>query len=87
MKEVDLNIIAQKLKETWEFPEEIRCDVSTLISHLIAIMTSELSEGFFADKIVLVEGLEDKVALHTLDQQLYEENFDKSGIVIMKESP
>jgi len=35
VKEVDLNIIAQKLKEIWEFPEEIRSDESTLISRLI----------------------------------------------------
>ncbi|MFX1477959.1 MAG: ATP-dependent endonuclease [Promethearchaeota archaeon] len=83
VKEVDLNIIAQKLKEIWEFPTEIRSDESTLISRLIAIMTSELSEGFFADKVVLVEGLEDQSALYALDQQLNEENFDKSGIVII----
>lgn len=83
VREVDLNIIAQKLKEIWEFPEERRCDESTLISRLIAIMTPELSEGFFADKIVLVEGLEDKAALYSLDQQLHEDNFDRSGIVII----
>ncbi len=46
-------------------------------------MTPELSEGFFADKIVLVEGLEDKAAFIALDQQLTEDNFDKSGIVII----
>ena len=83
VKEVDLNFIAQKLKEIWEFPEEIRSDEISLISRLIAIMTPELSEGFFADKIVLVEGLEDKAALYALDQQLNENNFDKSGIVII----
>ena len=83
VREVDLNIIAQKLKEIWEFPEEIRSDEISLISRLIAIMTPELSEGFFADKIVLVEGLEDKAVFIALDQQLTEDNFDKSGIVII----
>ena len=54
-----------------------------LISHLIAIMSPVLSEGFFADKIVLVEGLEDKAALYAIDQQLHEKDFDKSGIAII----
>lgn len=83
LKNVDLNIIAQKLKEIWEFPEERRSDEITLVSRLIAIMTPELSEGFFADKIVLVEGLEDKAALNALDHQLHESNFEKSGTVII----
>jgi len=83
VKEVDLNIIAQKLKEIWEFPEEVRSDELTLISRLIAIMSPVLSEGFFADKIVLVEGLEDKAALYAIDQQLHEKDFDKSGIAII----
>jgi len=83
LKNIDLNIIAQKLKEIWEFPEEIRSDELTIISRLIAIMTPELSEGFFADKIVLVEGLEDKAALNALDHQLHNDNFEKSGTVII----
>ena len=83
VKEVHLTIIADKLKEKWDFPEEKRCDESTLISRLISIMTSELSEGFFADKIVLVEGLEDKAALHALDQKINDKTFDRFGIVII----
>ncbi|MFX1591977.1 MAG: ATP-dependent endonuclease [Promethearchaeota archaeon] len=83
VKEVDLNIIAQKLREMWEFPEEIRSDESTLISRLITIMSPELSEGFFADKVVLVEGFEDKAVLYAIDQQLHENNFDKFGITII----
>ncbi|KKL74408.1 hypothetical protein LCGC14_2065190 [marine sediment metagenome] len=83
IKEVDLDKIAQKLKEYWGFPEETRADETTLISRLISIMTPELSEGFFAEKVVLVEGLEDKSVLLALDQQINENTFDKKEIVVL----
>jgi len=83
VNEVDLNIIAQKLREYWEYAEEKKFDEVTLTSRLIPIMTTEVSEGFFADKIVLVEGLEDKAVLQALDHQLNEKSFDKKGTIII----
>lgn len=46
-------------------------------------MTLELSEGFFADKIVLVEGIEDKAVIQAIDLSLNEETFDNKGIVVI----
>ena len=83
VKEIDLNIIAQKLKEFWEYAEEKKFDEVTLTSRLIPIMTSEVSEGFFADKIVLVEGLEEKAVFHALDHQLNTKKFDEKGTIII----
>ncbi len=82
-KEIELHDIAQKIKEMWEFPEEKKCDATTLISRLISIMTLEISEGFFADKVVFVEGLEDKAIFLALDQKLSEKNFDECGITVI----
>ena len=83
INEVNLQKIADRLKELYEFPKEKGFDTNTLISRLIAIMTPELSEGFFADKVVLVEGLEDKAVLLGLDQQLEGDGFDELGIQIL----
>jgi len=45
-------------------------------------MTIELSEGYFADKVVLVEGIEDKAAIQAIDQHS-KKIFDSKGIVVI----
>ncbi|MHA1439757.1 MAG: ATP-dependent nuclease [Promethearchaeota archaeon] len=83
IKQVDLNNVAQKIRDFWELPKKIKCDATTLTSRLISVLTLEVSEGFFADKIVLVEGLEDKAVLLALNQYLGTNNFDQLGITII----
>ena len=80
--EVQLDKVAQELKVLHQLPRDIRCDAMTLKSRLKAIMTLELSEGFFADKVVLVEGLEDKAIIQAIDQ--HSRNiFDSEGIIVI----
>ncbi len=79
---VELDKIAQKIKVLHQLPDSIVCDAKSLKSRLKAIMTIELSEGYFADKVVLVEGIEDKAVIQAIDQ--YSENlFDSKGIVVI----
>lgn len=82
ISEVQLDKIAQELKVLHQLPEGTRCDATTLKSRLKAIMTLELSEGFFADKVVLVEGLEDKAVIQAIDQYT-SKIFDSKGIVVI----
>ncbi len=82
ISEVQLDKVAQELKVLHRLPGDTRCDAMTLKSRLKAIMTLELSEGFFADKVVLVEGLEDKAVIQAIDK--YSNNiFDSKGIVVI----
>jgi energy-coupling factor transporter ATP-binding protein EcfA2 len=48
----------------------------------LPVMTSTVSEGFFADVAVVVEGLSDVAALMTL-QELVNEKWDEKGIVVI----
>ncbi len=82
LSEIHLDKIAQELKLLHQLPESTTCDATTLKSRLKAIMTLELSEGFFADKIVLVEGLEDKAVIQAIDQ-CKSKIFDLKGIVVI----
>jgi len=82
ISEIQLNKIAQELKLLHQLPEGTRCDATTLKSRLKGIMTLELSEGFFADKVVLVEGLEDKAVIQAIDQ-CKSKLFDSKGIVVI----
>ncbi|HDZ17080.1 MAG TPA: hypothetical protein ENH75_02250 [archaeon] len=82
INEVQLDKVAGELKTLHQFPSGTRSDAITLKGRLKAIMTLELSEGFFADKIVLVEGLEDKAVIQAIDQ--YKEKiFDSKGIIVI----
>jgi putative ATP-dependent endonuclease of OLD family len=46
------------------------------------VMTSAVNEGFFADAVVIVEGLSDAAALTTI-QELLELQWDEKGIVVV----
>ncbi|MFX1344123.1 MAG: ATP-dependent endonuclease [Promethearchaeota archaeon] len=82
INEVQLDKVAGELKTLHQFPSDTVSDATTLKGRLKAIMTLELSEGFFADKIVLVEGMEDKAVIQAIDQ--YKEKiFDSEGIVVI----
>ncbi len=77
-----LDKIAKKIKILHQLPDSIIYNAKSLKSRLKAIMTLELSEGYFADKVVLVEGLEDKAVIQAIDQ--YSKNlFDSKGIVVI----
>ncbi len=82
INKVQLGKIAQELKVLNQLPEGTRYDATTLKGRLKAIMTLELSEGFFADKVVLVEGLEDKAVIQATDQYS-SKIFDSKGIVVI----
>ena len=82
ISEIQLNKIARDLKALHQFPGGTRCDATTLKSRLKAIMTLELSEGFFSDKVVLVEGLEDKAVIQAIDKYS-KNNFDSKGISVI----
>ncbi len=83
VKEVDLDEIAQKIKEFYKIPDTKKYDKLTLLSRLISIMTIEISEGFFSDKVVLVEGLEDKAVLLAINHQINQPSFEEHGISII----
>ena len=57
-------------------------DKESLRARLSNIMTPLVSEGFFADKVVLVEGPSDRAAILT-SAKLNEYNFDAEGIVVI----
>lgn len=82
ISKVQLDKVAQELKVLHRLPGDTRCDAMTLKSRLKAIMTLELSEGFFADKVILVEGLEDKAVIQAIDQYT-SKIFDSKGIVVI----
>ncbi len=82
ISELQLENIAHELKVLHQLPGGTRCDATTLKGRLKAIMTLELSEGFFGDKIVLVEGLEDKAVIQAIDQYS-RKLFDSKGIVVI----
>ena len=82
INDIHLDKIARELKVLHQLPEDTICNAMTLKSRMRAIMTLELSEGFFADKVVLVEGLEDKAVIQAIDQ--YKSKiFDSKGIVVI----
>ena len=82
ISEVHLDKVSRDLKALHQFPVGTRSDAMTLKSRLKAIMTLELSEGFFADKVVLVEGLEDKAVIQAIDNTT-SQIFDSKGIVVI----
>ena len=82
INDVQLDKIAQQIKSIHQFPDNITCNAMTLKSRLKAIMTIELSEGFFADKVVLVEGLEDKAIVQAINRYR-DKNFSSKEIVVI----
>jgi energy-coupling factor transporter ATP-binding protein EcfA2 len=57
-------------------------NAQTLIPRLRAVMSTQMSEGFFADAVVLVEGEDDRAALLGTAQAL-NEDFESAGCAVI----
>lgn len=77
---LDLASVAEKLRTAWGKPPE-QFTAQTLIPRL-HILGAELSEGFFANGVILVEGRSDKAAL-TATARMMGVNFEAAGIAIL----
>lgn len=80
LQALDLSSIAQKLRSGWDKPPE-QYTAQTLIPRL-HILGAELSEGFFANGVILVEGRSDKAAL-TATARMMGVSFEAAGIAIL----
>lgn len=75
-----------KLIEMAEGKEEGTFTVTGFKARIKAIMTPWMNEGFFADKIVLVEGIGDRAAILGLSDELkssLDEDFEGNGISVI----
>jgi putative ATP-dependent endonuclease of the OLD family len=80
LQALDLSNVAQKLRTGWNKPPE-QYTAQTLIPRL-HILGAELSEGFFANGVILVEGRSDKAAL-TATARMLGVSFEAAGIAIL----
>lgn len=80
LQALDLSNVAQKLRAGWDKPPE-QYTAQTLIPRL-HILGAELSEGFFANGVILVEGRSDKAAL-TATARMLGVSFEAAGIAIL----
>ena len=80
LRALDLSNVAQKLRTGWDKPPE-QYTAQTLIPRL-HILGAELSEGFFANGVILVEGRSDKAAL-TATARMLGVSFEAAGIAIL----
>src|SRR3546814_13351363 len=71
LQALDLSNVAQKLRTGWDKPPE-QYTAQTLIPRL-HILGAELSEGFFANGVILVEGRSDKAALRSEERRVGKE--------------
>ncbi|MFA4850151.1 MAG: ATP-dependent endonuclease [Methanoregula sp.] len=74
------NAISEWVTISKEDPKEIRS--KGFIARAMPIMTSLVNEGFFADTVVVVEGLSDLGILWTL-QDIMQKSWPQKGIVIV----
>lgn len=80
LRSLDLGVIAGKIGEAWQKPVE-QYTAATLAPRL-HILGTELSEGFFANGVVLVEGRSDKAALFA-SAKLLGRSFEEAGIAVL----
>ncbi|MHA1285276.1 MAG: ATP-dependent nuclease [Promethearchaeota archaeon] len=81
LKKININSISEKIRELKRSEEKIN-----LKEKLRSMISIEILEAFFAKKIVLVEGLEEKAVLISLNKQLGNESFYKLGISLISAS-
>ncbi|PJK31249.1 ATP-dependent nuclease [Minwuia thermotolerans] len=67
-REASLQDVSYALTHAWDIPEENCTDKSTKAR--LHIFGTELSEGFFADGVILVEGATDKAAFDTIGKRI-----------------
>jgi putative ATP-dependent endonuclease of the OLD family len=80
LQALDLGVVARKLERGWDKPVGT-FSAQTLMPRL-HILGAELSEGFFANGVILVEGRSDKAAL-TATARMLGVNFEAAGIAIL----
>lgn len=80
LRSLDLDVVASKLERAWQKAEGSYTGAS-LKPHL-HILGTELSEGFFANGVVLVEGRSDKAALYACSRMLGK-SFEEAGIAVL----
>ena len=81
LKEVDMKMVADELWQAKGSPSG-RYTAETLRPRLQAIMTPWMSEGFFADVVVLVEGEDDRAAILGVAKSK-KCDFDSLGITVI----
>lgn len=80
LRSLDLDVIAEKIGVAWQKPAG-QFTAATLKPRL-HILGTELSEGFFANGVVLVEGRSDKAALFA-SAKLLGRSFEEAGIAVL----
>lgn len=80
LSSLDLNEIAEQLRIGWQKP--VGSYTASSLAPRLHILGSELTEGFFAAGIVLVEGRSDKAALLAV-ARLMGLSFEASGIAVL----
>jgi len=80
LQALDLSSVAETLRTGWDKPPE-QYTAQSLIPRL-HILGAELSEGFFANGVILVEGRSDKAAL-TATARMMGLSFEAAGIAIL----
>ena len=81
LKKADMDKVANELWTT-NNSQGIRYTAETLCPRLQAIMTPWMSEGFFADIVVLVEGEDDRAAILGVAKSM-NHDFDSLGITVI----
>lgn len=80
LRSLDLGVIAAQIGGAWQKPAG-QFTAATLTPRL-HILGTELSEGFFANGVVLVEGRSDKAALFA-SAKLLGRSFEEAGIAVL----
>ena len=81
LKKADMDAVAYELW-TANNSQEPRYTAETLRPRLQAIMTPWMSEGFFADIVVLVEGEDDRAAILGVAKSM-NHDFDSQGVTVI----
>lgn len=80
LRSLDLGVIADQIGAAWQKAAG-QYTAATLTPRL-HILGTELSEGFFANGVVLVEGRSDKAALFA-STRLFDRSFEEAGIAVL----
>ena len=81
LKKADMDAVADELR-TANNSQGTRYTAETLRPRLQAIMTPWMSEGFFADIVVLVEGEDDRAAILGVAKSM-NHDFDSQGVTVI----
>jgi putative ATP-dependent endonuclease of the OLD family len=80
-KKCSVSDFAKEISQVLEPPKEPMSDAQFLAK--LHIFNREVSEGFFAEKVILVEGVGDKAAVQSI-YQLQKRDPDAEGIVVIQ---